>query len=57
MKCPFCSNPAYEGINVCGQCGFSLDGLDQLYGAVPRLTGEVSDLAGIFSAAQTGKLP
>ncbi|MEM7145530.1 MAG: TPM domain-containing protein [Verrucomicrobiota bacterium] len=56
MNCPFCENPTFEGIKSCSDCGFSLDLLDRIYGAVPRLTPDLCDNAQIFDPNQIKRL-
>jgi uncharacterized membrane protein YgcG len=56
MNCPFCANPAFEGIQTCTICGFSLAALDRSYGAIPRLTPELCDNAHVFLPAQVPPL-
>jgi uncharacterized membrane protein YgcG len=56
MNCPACASPAFEGIESCPECGFSLALLDRIFGAIPRLTPELCDNARIFKPAQMRRL-
>jgi uncharacterized membrane protein YgcG len=56
MNCPFCANPAFEGIETCSLCGFSLASLDRIFGAIPRLTPELCDNAQVFGPAHIKRL-
>lgn len=43
MRCPACRTPAIETDATCGQCGFSLETADRVFGIAPTLERPISD--------------
>lgn len=56
MRCPYCSNPAFESLAECPRCGFALHKLDALFGTIPRLSPGISDAGKLFSKRDVAKL-
>lgn len=56
MRCPFCKAPLRETDPGCGGCGISLEKIDTLLGAVPRLVSGLSDGAGIISRKDSRRI-
>lgn len=51
MQCPYCQAPAFETTPHCPRCGFSLERVDAYFGQMPRISPDVTDLAGLFRAS------
>ncbi|MFV1995038.1 MAG: TPM domain-containing protein [Verrucomicrobiales bacterium] len=56
MRCPSCSNSALEGSTQCPRCGFSVDKLDRVFGAIPAIAPGLCDHAGLLKAPEAKKI-
>ena len=50
MHCPYCHAPAFESQPQCPACGFSLDGVETLFGMMPVMQPGITDQADILDA-------
>ncbi len=48
VRCPACRAPAIETDAACGQCGFSLEAADRVFGIAPSLQGPIADIGGVL---------
>ena len=50
VRCPACRAPAIETDAACGQCGFSLEAADRVFGIAPALQRPIADITGMLGA-------
>ncbi len=50
MHCPYCHAPAFESQPQCTACGFSLDGVERLFGMMPAMQPGITDQADLLDA-------
>ncbi len=56
MNCPYCQAPSFETQPECAQCSFSLERVEQYFGALPRLQSGISDLALVLSNSDSARI-
>ena len=52
MLCPYCEVPTTKTVQQCPHCGFSVPGLDKIYGETRILDMPIADLAGVLGIGE-----